>query len=188
FARDQFGDDGTMAGAMIALEAEQAGVGPQPFLPGPREFHLCPVGAHVLGEDRPHPLRVAGAHRLPAFLRGAETLEMEIADTPLGQSGGEQALGEAGLARGGDGAHVDQQRHARGTQGVEHGGDRRALVADRAQNRGGYHGYFTGSTPPPRARPFCTMHRRSTSASLKASLFWLSAMYGGTAVPAAISC
>ena len=75
----------------------------------------------------------AAARGLPAFLRRAQCLQVDIADAALIEAGGKLVLGKAATARRGDRAHVHQELHARVLQLVQHCLLRRLLIADREE-------------------------------------------------------
>jgi hypothetical protein len=74
-----------------------------------RQVRLRAIRTHVFAEDRFHPLRVAGTHRIAPRFRRAQALQMDIGDALLVQPGGKLPLRKARLARLRHRAHVDQQ-------------------------------------------------------------------------------
>src|SRR4051812_40979131 len=82
---------------------------------------------------------IAPACSLAAFLGRAELLQMQVADTGLVEPGGELPLGEAGAARGRDGARIDDESHAMALEFANDVGRGRLLVADREKGRHGPH-------------------------------------------------
>lgn len=101
--------DRAVAGGVVALEAEQAAASPGREGCQAREVLLRGLGGHVLGEDAVQLGPVSGARGDPARLRGAESAEVDVADAARIERGGQQGLGEAGLAGLRDGADVDQE-------------------------------------------------------------------------------
>jgi len=58
---------------------------------------------------------------------------VHVVNARVGEPGGEQALGEAGAARGGDGADVDQHRNASPLQAIDDLVLGRCGVSDRKE-------------------------------------------------------
>src|SRR5690242_20628632 len=74
----------------------------------------------------------------PAFGGRAERPQMQIADAVLVEAGGELALGEAGPARGGHGAHVDDEVDLCVLECAEQVARGGVLVSDREERFGGH--------------------------------------------------
>ena len=109
-----------MAMVGVALEAEQA----QRSAGLDQAGQLVHLGRRRLGrqvrlEDPAHVGVAAAAGGEAAVRWRAEAAQMEVVDPDRGDAGRELALGEAGPARGGDGADVDQQADAGGGQGPD---------------------------------------------------------------------
>src|SRR5262249_27894661 len=81
-------------------------------------------------EDAEELVAVAGARGEAALLGRPERAQMDVADAALVEAGGKLALGEAGTARGRDGAHVDDEVDLGVAQLIEHCAGGRVLVAD----------------------------------------------------------
>ena len=77
---DHLGDEAAMACHRILLEAKQAYAPLSRQLLRLRQLGLRPVRAHVFAEDRLHPFRMTGAHRIAAGLWRPQPLEMHIGD------------------------------------------------------------------------------------------------------------
>jgi len=90
----------------------------------------CLRGFHMRVEDWHHALGMTGPDSVAAGFRGAETLQMDVADAHLVQAGGKLALREAGFPGRRHGSHVDQQTDIGVFQRGQHAVDRTALVSD----------------------------------------------------------
>jgi hypothetical protein len=121
--------DRAVAGGVVALEAEQAAASPGREGCQAREVLLRGLGGHVLGEDAVQLGPVSGARGDPARLRGAESAEVDVADAARIERGGQQGLGEAGLAGLRDGADVDQKLDLVGEQAAQGAVEGLCLVA-----------------------------------------------------------
>ena len=99
-------------------------------------------------------VEIARARGVAAFLRGAELLQMQIADAGLVETGGQLPLGEAGAARGRDRARVDDEADAGALEFVDDGGGPRLLVADgEERHRRSPFARLRSSASPTRERP-----------------------------------
>lgn len=127
--REQVCHDRAVAGGVVTLEAEQAAASPGREGCQAREVLLRGLGGHVLGEDTVQLGSVPGARGDPARLRGAEAAEVDVADAARIERGGQQGLGEAGLAGLRDGADVNQKLDLVGEQAAQGAVEGLSLVA-----------------------------------------------------------
>ena len=127
--RDHVRHDRAVAGGVVALEAEQAAAAAGRQGGEVRELVPGGIGFHVLAEDAVQLGHVAGACRDPARLRGTEGAQVKVADAVRREGGGQQGLGEAGLAGLRDRADVDEQLDPVGQQAGQGGVERLGLVA-----------------------------------------------------------
>ena len=114
---------------MVALKAEQAAASVGRERGEADQLVAGRLGFHVLAEDAVQLGQVAGARRDPAGLRGTEAAQVQIANAVRREGGGQQGLGEAGLAGLRDRADVDEQLDAVGQQAGQGGVERLGLVA-----------------------------------------------------------
>src|SRR5262249_21507518 len=80
--------------------------------------------------DAQHLAGAAAPRGEPSLFRGAELLQVHIADAVLVKAGGELAFRKSRPPRRRDGAHIDQESDLRLLQRVEKGGRGRLLIAD----------------------------------------------------------
>ena len=84
--------------ALVAQQAQASPLADQLAEIG--EFGLGLRGGELALIDPPQIVVEAGPRRMPAFGGRAQSAQVEIVDSGLGQAGGELALGEAGATRG----------------------------------------------------------------------------------------
>ncbi len=109
FGGDHLRHQVTVAVVMVAFKAQQTA---SLFHRQSFRFGQRPLGFgrfHVSPEDRHHPLWMPGPDRVAPRFGGAETLEVQVADSRLVKTCRELAFREARLSGGGHRADVDQQ-------------------------------------------------------------------------------
>jgi hypothetical protein len=88
---------------------------------------------HMGLEDRHHPFRVPGPDCVAPRFGGPETLEVDVTDSGLVETGRELTFREAGFSGSGHRTHVDQQANSCFPQYRQHAVDRAAFIADSQQ-------------------------------------------------------
>src|SRR6267154_1264836 len=119
---DELGDAAAVAALRVALVTQQAEAAARGGERRERIELLARLrGREVLLIDAKKLVALAAARRETAFLGGAERAQVQIADGPLVEAGGELAFGKARPARGAHRAHVDHEIDLGLLQGIEHG-------------------------------------------------------------------
>jgi len=130
------GEPLTMAMGRVALVAEQAKrpAGSRQRRFGKRgqliKFVLRVRRREMALENAQHLIGVTAARCQPPFFRGAQLLQMHIADAVLIEPGGELAFRKPGPPRRRDSSHVDQETGPSLRQRIEERARGRLLVAD----------------------------------------------------------
>src|SRR6266516_6053657 len=96
---DMVGHDGTVAVAMLLLEAHEAARPRLYQFHRPTEVPLRYLGRHVIAENTPELIMLPGARGLTTQLRVTETFQVHVRDAVFVEHGRQRRLGKSPLAR-----------------------------------------------------------------------------------------